>query len=268
MIISAIALVFVLFDPNSWTITIGHSSFAHAEGSDNEDDLKEVATQVLREVGETVKVFRKEGVKLDVSPQFEQVVNQVTSTIVTATGAFVGSKIAASISSPADKAAVIAGSVVILGITKAVMDNLQHKPLFVQHHKESDNDEINTQPPTDNDFNINSIYEPEFFDGTTFLPGVESTDALNSVLESLLVMSGVNNCFLIIMAINLIIIFIKFENFKWVTDRPKLFNMLNKSKTARKALLVYLLCVLLFSNIFSFYVLNFIIEQLSEFKSF
>lgn len=69
------------------------------------------------------------------------------------------------------------------------------------------------------------------------------------------------------LAINLIFIFVDFEKYKWIKNRPRLLKMLNKYKIVRKTLLVPILFLLLFSSIISNYGLNAIIIALLKYKS-
>lgn len=215
-----------MLNPHFWTIE-SVFNIVHSEGLDDEDEndadkdeddadnnLKKVTLETIIEAKETLKSFREDGIKLDVTPTFSQVANSVTSTITTAVGVYGGTKIAASVANPMGKAAVIAGTVVITAASKAIVEEISKNQLFPKIKTESSNVEESPPSPTDTNFTLPSVYEPEYFDSSSFLPGIESTDSLQKVLENLLLLSELNIFFLIILAINIIFIFIDFEKSK------------------------------------------------------
>ncbi len=221
-----------------------------------EESIKKTVVETLNETKETIKAIRENRIKLDVTPTFSQLINNITLVFIIAIGVFVGTKMAAFVPSIAGKAAIIGGSVVVTAITKILIEELEKGKFLNNENYQSYNNRSNyyyynnPPSPTDNYFIVPSINESTILDSSNFLPGVESTESLQRVLESLLLLSQTNLSILILLYINILFIFINFENLKGIKNRPKLLNMLNKSKTVRKIyyflFYVYYYIVLLF----------------------
>lgn len=270
MVIGSIILIVLMLNPHFWTIE-SVFDIVYSQPLDDDDvnnnSLKKAALNSINEISETMKSAREEGLKLDVTPTFSGLVNNITSTITTATGAYTGTKLASSVSTPLGKATVVAGTVIATVASKTIIEEIGKNQLFPKTQTDSKDVVTNPPSPADTNFRFPSINEPEKFDNLSFLPNVESTESLQKVLENMLLLSELNIFFLIMLSINIIILFIDFENIKWIKNKPKLLKLFQKSKTVRKTLLMPILLLLLFNSIISYYGLSSIVLALLEYKS-
>jgi hypothetical protein len=268
MFINAIILIYALINPNFWEIKLS-SYVVHAMGTDNED-LPTTSAKTLEEVNKTLTSIREDGIKLDVSPSVQQLVDKATAALTVATGAYTGIKLAEMAPTLAGKAAVIASTVVVTVATKTLIQETGKNDMFTIETNKSCNDfkPIDTpQSPSNSDWSINNPYESSSLDLNILLSTLESTDSLEKIMESLLILSMVSFTLTLYVLITVILNLKDFTKVKWLNDNPKLLKFIERIKVARTSVVIPILLLLLFISLISYYGLYSVLKALLIYKS-
>jgi hypothetical protein len=268
MFISVIILIYVLINPNFWEIKLS-SHVAYAMETDNKN-LPTTSIKTLEEVNKTLTSIREEGIKLDVSPSVQTLINNTTAALTVSTGAYTGIKLAEMTPTLAGKAAVITGTIVATVATKTLVQEAGKNNMFtIETNKSCDDFKPIDRPqsPSNYDWSINNPHESSFLDLNTLLSTLESTDSLEKIMESLLTLSMVSFTLTLYVLITVILNLKDFTKVKWLNDNPKLLKYIERIKVARTSTVIPILLLLLFISLISCYGLYSVLKALLIYKS-
>jgi hypothetical protein len=142
--------------------------------------------------------------------------------------------------------------------------------LSSEHFNKSCNDfkPIDTpQSPSNSDWSINNPYESSSLDLNILLSTLESTDSLEKIMESLLILSMVSFTLTLYVLITVILNLKDFTKVKWLNDNPKLLKFIERIKVARTSVVIPILLLLLFISLISYYGLYSVLKALLIYKS-
>lgn len=268
MIISATILICVLINPEFWDIKLS-SHIVHLQESDNED-LSVTVIDTLNEVNKTLISIREDGVKLDVSPSLRQVVNATASALTVSAGVYTGTKLADMTPTLAGKAAVIAGTVLATVATKTIIEEVGKNDIFTSKINPSSEDpRLLESPgsPQNNDWTVNNPNESSILDLSSLLSNLDSTESLQKIMESLLMLSSVSFSMTLFVLITVILNSKDFTKVKWLNNKPKVLNFINRVKATRTSVIIPILLLLLFISLVSSYGSYSVLKALLIYKS-
>ena len=277
MIISATILICVLINPEFWDIKLS-SYIVHLEESDDED-LSVTIVNTLNEVNKTLISIREDGVKVDVSPSFKQVVNAAASALTVSAGVYTGTKLADMTPTLAGKAAVVAGTVLATVATKTIIEEVGKNYIFTSKINPCSEDpkllesledpKLLESPgsPQNNDWTINSPNESSTLDLSSLLSNLDSTESLQKIMESLLMLSSVSFSMTLFVLITVVLNLKDFTKVKWLNNKPKVLNFINRVKVTRTSVIIPILLLLLFISLVSSYGSYSVLKALLIYKS-
>lgn len=265
-------ILFNLLTPDSWHSNILPSIYC--EGGDDEikknfSETLENINNTLNTINNTLDNLNNNGLKhvVGLETSTDQTISKASDVLLTSTAVYAGTKIASTISNPAGKAAVIAGTVVVSETLKTINKNNQDSMFKINTSVESNNSNNSPPSPTGSDFTAFSVSEAGDTKSMIF-HNIETTDALYKALNDLLTLSDLGIFFVFLMLFHFTLIFVDLEKLYFINSRPKLLNLINKSKNNRKILVVYLLFLILLCFGGLHYGLKGIIIQLLKIKTF
>lgn len=284
MIISATILICVLINPEFWNIKLS-SYIVHLQESDNED-LSVTVVDTLNEVNKTLISIREDGVKLDVSPSLRQVVNATASALTVSAGVYTGTKLADMTPTLAGKTAVVAGTVLATVATKTIIEEVGKNDIFTSPgglvprgeflppgtskiNPSSEDPRLPESPgsPQNNDWTVNSPNESSTLDLSSLLSNLDSTESLQKIMESLLMLSSVSFSMTLFVLITVVLNLKDFTKVKWLNNKPKVLNFINRVKATRTSVIIPILLLLLFISLVSSYGSYSVLKALLIYKS-